>query len=68
MRLRVFTDFDGTVAANDVGNGLFARFAHPDWRKAVQAWKEGRISSRECLERECRLARVSREGLEAYAD
>lgn len=68
MRLRVFTDFDGTVAANDVGDGLFARFAHPDWRTAVQAWKEGRISSRECLERECRLARVSREHLDAYAD
>jgi 2,3-diketo-5-methylthio-1-phosphopentane phosphatase len=68
MRLRIFSDFDGTVAAKDVGDGLFARFAHPDWQKAVQAWKEGRISSRECLQHECRLARVSPELLAAYAD
>ncbi|MBC7186087.1 MAG: HAD-IB family phosphatase, partial [Calditrichaeota bacterium] len=58
----------GTVAAQDVGDGLFARFAHPDWRKAVQAWKQGLISSRECLERECRLARVTRAALDAYAE
>ncbi|MDZ7270037.1 MAG: MtnX-like HAD-IB family phosphatase [candidate division KSB1 bacterium] len=68
MKLRIFTDFDGTVAAKDVGDGLFARFAHPDWQKAVQAWKQGLITSRECLERECKLARATADSIAAYAD
>ncbi len=68
MKLRIFTDFDGTVAARDVGDGLFARFAHPDWHKAVLAWKQGLLTSRECLERECQLARADKEAIAAYAD
>ena len=67
-RIQVFCDFDGTVALKDVGNGLFRRFAESSWEEPVRLWKEGRISSKECLERECALARTNYEKVAAYAD
>ena len=67
-RIQVFCDFDGTVALKDVGNGLFRRFAESSWEEPVRLWKEGRISSKECLERECALARTNYEKMAAYAD
>jgi len=51
-------DFDGTLAGADVGNRLFRRFGqdHERWTRLITEWKEGRITSRECLARECELA------------
>jgi 2,3-diketo-5-methylthio-1-phosphopentane phosphatase len=50
-------DFDGTLAAADVGNRLFRRFGNDPvrWARAIEEWKQGRMSSRECLARECEL-------------
>lgn len=66
-RVAILCDFDGTVARDDVGNLLFGTFAE-DGRAAgiVREWKEGRISSRECLEREAALARVDEDRLERF--
>jgi len=51
-------DFDGTLGAADVGNRLFRHFGqdHERWTRLIADWKEGRITSRECLARECELA------------
>jgi 2,3-diketo-5-methylthio-1-phosphopentane phosphatase len=50
-------DFDGTLAAADVGNRLFRRFGsdRERWERAIEDWKKGRMTSRECLARECEL-------------
>lgn len=51
-------DFDGTLAAADVGNRLFRRFGNDRarWERLIDEWKQGRITSRECLTRECEMA------------
>jgi len=66
-KIAVLCDFDGTIARDDVGNLLFKTFADPaKSRSIVDLWKRGEISSRECLEREAELARVSREALDQF--
>ena len=38
--LRIFCDFDGTIAVNDVGNELFTRFGDPKhWWHLVSLWQ-----------------------------
>jgi 2-hydroxy-3-keto-5-methylthiopentenyl-1-phosphate phosphatase len=56
-KIVVLCDFDGTVAQEDVGDLLFQTFAREDAQQAVTEWTRGKISSRECLEREAASAR-----------
>jgi 2,3-diketo-5-methylthio-1-phosphopentane phosphatase len=58
VRDLVVVDFDGTLAAADVGNRLFRRFGNDRarWERLIDEWKLGRITSRECLTRECEMA------------
>ena len=65
-KFKIFCDFDGTVAVKDVGNELFRAFATNAWEEAVEAWKKGEITSKECLERECAVTTVTREQLIAF--
>jgi 2-hydroxy-3-keto-5-methylthiopentenyl-1-phosphate phosphatase len=66
-KIAILCDFDGTVAREDVGNLLFRTFSdEKECRVVVDQWKEGLISSRECLEREVALASASREALEEF--
>jgi 2,3-diketo-5-methylthio-1-phosphopentane phosphatase len=57
----ILVDFDGTVTQVDVGNRLFHRLTGGRARTVVDLWKSGAIGSRECLIRECALARGTRE-------
>lgn len=66
--MKILCDFDGTAARNDVGFLLFRTFAGNGCFEIVKQWKEGRISSKECLIRECRMTRVSREELTQFVD
>jgi HAD superfamily phosphoserine phosphatase-like hydrolase len=66
----IVVDFDGTLACADVGNRLFRRFCrdHGRWERLIEDWKHGRITSRECLARECELtAGLDRAAAEAFA-
>ena len=66
-KIAVLCDFDGTVAREDVGNLLFQTFADAgECCQAVNQWKRGLITSRDCLEREAALARASREALDDF--
>ena len=58
VRDLVVVDFDGTLAAADIGNRLFRRFGTDParWEHLIDEWKHGRITSRECLTRECEMA------------
>ncbi|MDZ7291034.1 MAG: MtnX-like HAD-IB family phosphatase [candidate division KSB1 bacterium] len=65
----IFSDFDGTIAQNDVGDLLFKVYG--DWQeceKAIQQWLRDEISSRECLEREAATARFTQEQLDNFCD
>lgn len=51
--IKIFCDFDGTISKNDVRTLLFRTFGGQAAREAVAAWLEGKISGKECIQREC---------------
>ena len=51
--LKVFCDFDGTVAHQDVGASLFRTFAGEQAKPIVMRYLDGEINARECLTQEC---------------
>jgi 2,3-diketo-5-methylthio-1-phosphopentane phosphatase len=66
--MKILCDFDGTAAADDVGNLLFRKFAGDGCFDIIQLWKDGRISSKECILRECQLAEVTESELASFCD
>ena len=56
----VLVDFDGTITQHDVGALLFQTFSHKQSHKIVSLWLKGKINSRECLERECELIKITK--------
>ncbi len=56
--LRVFCDFDGTVAPVDIGNVLFRHFAGETAHRIALRYAEGEITARECLLGEAHAAGV----------
>jgi len=57
--LKFFIDFDGTISTADVVDAILERFASPDWRKIEEDWQKGKIGSRECLEKQINLLRIT---------
>ncbi len=48
----VFTDFDGTITVNDIGDLIFDRFAKMDiCFNSFEAYRRGEINARECWRR-----------------
>lgn len=52
--VRVYSDFDGTIALEDVGSRLFQKFVGSKANEIVLKLLDGTISARECLTQECR--------------
>jgi 2,3-diketo-5-methylthio-1-phosphopentane phosphatase len=67
-RARVLLDFDGTVTVRDTVDALLERFAAPAWTKIEEAWKDGRIGSRECLARQTALINATPKEIDALVD
>jgi 2-hydroxy-3-keto-5-methylthiopentenyl-1-phosphate phosphatase len=63
----VLVDFDGTVTQNDVGASLFETFAPDFHQDIVSLWIGGRISSRECLERLCKVLKIGEPEIKKFA-
>ena len=61
-----FCDFDGTIAVKDVGDELHKRFSSPDWQTVNQAYREGRISSKQCLAGQYEFFRGRRDQVEEF--
>ena len=65
----VFFDFDNTITAFDVLDGIIERFSvNRDWIAYEEAWKKGKIGSRQCLEGQLRSIRVERTQLHAFLE
>ncbi|HPN34165.1 MAG TPA: MtnX-like HAD-IB family phosphatase [bacterium] len=66
--LRIFCDFDGTIAVKDVGNELFTRYGDRDyWRHLVKCWHRGEIDGRQLWQRQCERSRLTPQELDAFA-
>jgi len=68
MSCRALVDFDGTIAPDDPTDRLFESCADPLWRDIEEAWQKGKITSRECMERQVALIRASPNDLDRLID
>jgi 2-hydroxy-3-keto-5-methylthiopentenyl-1-phosphate phosphatase len=64
----VFLDFDGTITIQDATDAILDAYADPDWIRIEEAWKAGRIGSRECLTAQMALVSATREDVDALLD
>ncbi len=68
MRLRIFCDFDGTIAVNDVGNEVFTRYGDSrHWWQLVASWRRGEIDGRQLWQQQCTVSRLTPEQLDQFA-
>ena len=65
---RIICDFDGTITPFDVTDALLQRFAHPSWEEVEEQWLSGRITARECMDRQVRLLDVPLDRLDGFLD
>ncbi|MGC1303809.1 MAG: MtnX-like HAD-IB family phosphatase [Caulobacteraceae bacterium] len=68
MSWNVSCDFDGTITCDDVVQSMLTRFADPSWLDTEADWEAGRIGSRDCLDIQTRLLRVSEQELADWVD
>jgi 2-hydroxy-3-keto-5-methylthiopentenyl-1-phosphate phosphatase len=67
MKLRVFCDFDGTVARNDVGNLVFTNFGDASkWWEKVADWQEGRLEGRQLWLLQAQYTRMTEAELDEF--
>ncbi|HUL44996.1 MAG TPA: MtnX-like HAD-IB family phosphatase [Bacteroidota bacterium] len=67
--IKIFIDFDGTVANNDVGDQLFERFGGQQSVDAVREYLQGTISAVSCFRKECdSCGVVDREVLDGFLE
>lgn len=67
--LRIYCDFDGTAALQDVGSSLFRTFAGEKANSIVADYLSGKINARDCLTKECEaLGSIDRRSLETFVD
>jgi len=63
----IFSDFDGTIAQNDVGDAFFRTFGDwPSCEAAIKRWERNEISSREVLEIAAAGTSITPERFEAF--
>ena len=64
---KVFFDFDNTITPFDVIDDIVSRFSvNDDWRKLEKEWKQGKISSRECLKGQSKGIKVGKKEFIRY--
>jgi 2,3-diketo-5-methylthio-1-phosphopentane phosphatase len=64
----VFLDFDGTITIRDATDAILEAYADRAWLDVEDAWRTGRIGSRECLTAQMALVRASPAEVDALLD
>lgn len=54
-KICVLCDFDGTITLKDALYSFFEKYCTQEWKIVESLWTEGKIGSKECLEREFAL-------------
>jgi len=65
-KLALLCDFDGTVAKGDVGHRVYTRFGDERWEAINVKWRNGEISSKECLIGEYNLIDASEDEVKDF--
>lgn len=65
---QIICDFDGTITPYDVTDAILKKFAPSRWEEIERDWLDGRISARECMDRQVRLISASRQELDDFLD
>lgn len=58
-------DFDGTISMKDTTDSLLNSYGLPGWEDLEDAWENGEIGSRECMQKQVALLDMSPEQLDA---
>ena len=67
--IKIFTDCDGTITLQVVGDAMFERFGGPRCKEFINEYREGKISAVECFRRESALCnRVRIADVNAFLD
>ncbi len=67
--IRIFSDFDGTITRQDVGDAMFERFGGERCKEIVQEYRDGTISAVQCFRNECEACgTVHRDELNRFLD
>lgn len=66
--MRVLCDFDGTITRQDSTDVILEALADPEWRVLQDDWESGRLSARDCMQRQVALIGGSRADLDAALD
>jgi len=65
----LFLDFDNTITTSDVLDRVIERYSATErWRDWEAEWQSGRISTRECLEKQVADLRISSDELIRFTD
>jgi len=62
----ILCDFDGTIAIDDTTDTLLECFARPGWEALEDDWRDGRISSHDCMAGQVALLDMNRAELDAH--
>jgi len=68
LGLKVYSDFDGTIARVDVTDRMLERFAAPAWEDIEAAWRVGEIDAATCMRRQISLIDATPRDLYACLD
>lgn len=67
-KFQIFTDFDGTITIDDVGDKVFEKYSDSTWRDALQDWYDGKIGSKEYYVRCCKIMKMSEQELNYFCE
>ncbi len=66
-QLRIFCDFDGTIAKRDVGNLVFSHFGDEGhWWRLVEEWRQGKLGGREMWQGQAAVMRLTEAELDDF--
>lgn len=66
--MRVFCDFDGTIARLDTTDLVLRRLAAPEWEIVEAEWEAGEITAAECMRRQVALIGSDDQALDNLLD
>jgi 2-hydroxy-3-keto-5-methylthiopentenyl-1-phosphate phosphatase len=64
----IFIDFDGTFSEKDIGHKLFTHFSNGVNLQFVEKWKNGTLSTRDCMLEEASLLEIDEPELYRFLD